>query len=175
MLPLPLRTTAHLLQQPAAQGGNQQAMDMNTLLALLMNKALRRSRRNPTELRNRLGPNFDARPGFLVLAAAAGCDLNSLTLSDKVAREPIGRYLGWLPAPSDLKSAGKGLGDGLLHRLAAVQSLLQHGRAGPGFPRRTATTSSRPSARAARRSLPGPSSRKSCATPASRSSRRADG
>jgi predicted Zn-dependent protease len=123
VLPMPLRTREHLIQQPGAAGGNVEAMDRTSWLALLAaDAATGNAAAVQGAIQARAWNLSDTRPGFLTLLLSAGYDITALPLPAGAERAPLGRYVAWLKNADHL-TAPNGLGGGLLGGLAEVQWL----------------------------------------------------
>jgi hypothetical protein len=126
VLPMPLRTREHVLQQPpGGAGASIEAMDRAAWLALLASDAATWTAPALQQaIQIRAWNLGDARPGFLTLLLSAGYDVNSLPMPAKAERTALGWYVSWLKQagqPAEPKSDG-----GLLHDLAKVQWLRRH-------------------------------------------------
>jgi hypothetical protein len=123
VLPMPLRTCEHLIGLPAANGGNLDTMDPALRLSLL---ATHEATGNAVTLGQIINSHFwnrnDYRPGFAALLLSAGQGVQGIPAPRK---SPLAIYVQWLKRSNQLENPKSGLGDGLLHRLAAVQVLLR--------------------------------------------------
>jgi hypothetical protein len=133
VLPMPLRTYEHLIAQPAANGGNLDTMDRGLRLSLLATHA---ATGNAPAL-GQILPNYfllqgDHRQGFFTLLLSAGYDVHAFPCMEILGppqKSPLACYIAWLGRGEKLRVAARPrlflrLGDGLLHRLVAVQVLL---------------------------------------------------
>jgi ferric-dicitrate binding protein FerR (iron transport regulator) len=124
-LPMPLRTREHLIQQPGAAGGNVEAMDRATWLALLAaDAATGNAAWLQGAIQTRAWNLSDTRPGFVTLLLSAGYDVNSLPPPAKADRTALGWYLSWLKQAGETAEPKRD--GGLLHDLAKVQWLRRH-------------------------------------------------
>jgi tetratricopeptide (TPR) repeat protein len=127
VLPMPLRTQAHIVAQPAAAGGNVAAMDHNLWLALLAADAATGSAPSlQNNIYTRAWNVSDTRPGYTALLLSAGNQFEGLRLPMNGAARPLGRYITLLKQTEPLAEAkDDDLGNGLLHGLTAVQSVVR--------------------------------------------------
>jgi ferric-dicitrate binding protein FerR (iron transport regulator) len=123
VLPMPLRTRDHILQQPGAAAGNLAMMDNATSLALI---AADGATGNPALMGGAIWSRAwnlgDTYPGFTALLLSAGHDVNTLPARPNASSSPVARYVAWLKK-ADRPFESKGGGGGLLGGLAEVQSL----------------------------------------------------
>jgi tetratricopeptide (TPR) repeat protein len=127
MLPMPLRTRDHVLQQPGAAGGNLAAMDDASSLALI---AADGAVGNPALMGGAIWSRAWNRgawgSGFTTLLLSAGQDVNGVPALPNVNRGPLAHYVAWLKQTEPLsETKDRDLGDGLLRRLAEVQSVVR--------------------------------------------------
>jgi hypothetical protein len=124
VLPMPLRTREHIIQQPGAAGGDFNSMDRASLLALIgADSATGNAALVQNAAQVRAWNLSDNRPGFLALLLSAGYDVNSLPVPDSAAKSPLARYIISVRQSATIDKAD--LGDGLLRRLIDVQSLVR--------------------------------------------------
>jgi ferric-dicitrate binding protein FerR (iron transport regulator) len=129
VLPMPLRTREHIIQQPGAAGGDFNSMDRAWLLALIgADSATGNAALVQNAVQVRAWNLSDNRPGFLALLLSAGYDLNALPVPDSAAKSSLARYIISVRQSATIDKAD--LGDGLLRRLIDVQSLVRAWQSG---------------------------------------------
>ncbi len=123
VLPLPLRTREHLIQQPSAAGGNVAQMDDAARLRLIAcDAAVGNAPDLQMVIQSRGWSLGDTYPGFTALRLSAGMDVATVPPPPGNNRSLVGRYVLQLKQPEP-RSDPKESPTGLLSRLAAVQSL----------------------------------------------------
>jgi len=125
VLPMPLRTRPHLVQQPGAAGGDVNTMERTAWLALLASDA---ATGNTMYLAGAIVTRAwnlsDPRLGFDALLLSAGYDVNALQLPAN-SKAPLARYIAWIKQTEQLGEGKDDLDGGLLRGLAEVQSVLR--------------------------------------------------
>jgi ferric-dicitrate binding protein FerR (iron transport regulator) len=126
VLPMPLRTREHVLQQPpGGAGASIETMDRATWLALLASDAATGTAPALQQaIQIRAWNLGDSRPGFVTLLLSAGYDVNSLPMPANAERTALGWYVSWLKQAGQTAEAKRD--GGLLHDLAKVQWLRRH-------------------------------------------------
>ncbi len=134
VLPMPLRSYEYLNAQAAPAGGNLDMMDRALRLSFL---ATHEAAGNAAALQDVILSYFlnrgDNRPGFIALLLSSGQDVQAISpsLGGVGWRTPLGQrtslalYVAWLKKGNPRVAMHPARGDGLLHRLAAVQVLLR--------------------------------------------------
>jgi ferric-dicitrate binding protein FerR (iron transport regulator) len=127
VLPMPLRTRDHIVQQPGAAGGDVNTMERTAWLALLASDAATGNAAFlGSSIQTRAWNLADNRLGFAALLLSAGYDVNALPAPlANLSRAPLSRYVAWLKQIEQLGEGKDELGGGLLHGLAEVQSVLR--------------------------------------------------
>jgi hypothetical protein len=127
VLPMPLRTREHVVQQPGANGGVVATMAQASWLGLL---AADGATGNLPSLHDAIYSRAwvvsDTRVGFTTLLLSAGYDFNALQLPANRSQEPLTPYIAWLKKNEPLDEArDRGLGEGLVRRLVEVQLIVR--------------------------------------------------
>jgi tetratricopeptide (TPR) repeat protein len=127
ILPLPARTREHLLQTWTKGNAGQFAqMDEADALAFLAADLLTGSDYARQNITDRFLARTDCRPGFYVLAAAAGIDVSALPRFKNLTT-PVMLYLQWMTGQPKDRPHKKlpDVGDGLLTHLAEFRAVLE--------------------------------------------------
>jgi ferric-dicitrate binding protein FerR (iron transport regulator)/tetratricopeptide (TPR) repeat protein len=131
VLPLPLRSREHILQTwtkgNVGQFGQFDRMDEADALAILAADLPVGSDYARMNIVDRFLARNDCRPGFYVLAAAAGIDVVAALPKFKDSTKPVMRYLQWMTGQAKDRPHSKlpEFGDGLFQHLARFRDVLE--------------------------------------------------
>jgi ferric-dicitrate binding protein FerR (iron transport regulator) len=128
VLSLPLRTREHVLAaRHFGAVGQWEVLAEDVALDLIAADSAAGNGEASPIIARRFFQRSDYRPGFAVLWAAEGSNLDALGLPQELMAKPLGRYLTWLKSPNGppLAATGDNLGSGLLLRLALFRQLAQ--------------------------------------------------
>ncbi|HJT76996.1 MAG TPA: hypothetical protein VJ739_07305, partial [Gemmataceae bacterium] len=125
VLSLPLRTREHVFAaHHFVAVGQWEILAEDVALDLIAADSAAGNGEASPIIARRFFQRNDDRPGFAVLWASEGSDLNALALPQALTEKPLGRYLAWLKS-SNGPPPSPDLGSGLLQRLAQFRQVVQ--------------------------------------------------